>query len=140
MQEGKLTPAWNLTLTLLADTFAIGRLAPDAAIPAWAGTSAGAGGFVSITRTADELSIVCAQAKVPAGVTAERGWRCLKVEGPFDLTGAVGVLAALAAPLAEAGIGIFTVSTYDTDYLLIGEPNLDRASAALTSTGHTIHS
>ena len=128
---------WNLTLTLLPGTFAICRLASDAAIPAWATSGAGAG-FASITRTADELSVVCAQADVPADVTAERDWRCLKVEGPFDLSSAVGVLAALATPLANAGIGIFTVSTYDTDHLLIAETNLDRAVAALTAAGHTI--
>lgn len=130
-------PIWKLTLTLLPGTFAICRLAADVVIPAWATSSAEAG-FASITRTADELSVVCAQSDVPADVTAERGWRCLKVEGPFDLAGAIGVLAALAAPLADAGIGIFTVSTYDTDYLLVAETNLDRAAAALTAAGHTI--
>lgn len=128
---------WKLTLTLLPGTFAICRLAADAPIPAWA-TSGTSAGFTSITRTADELSVVCAQACVPADVTAERDWRCLKVEGPFDLNGTVGVLAALTAPLAEAGIGIFTVSTYDTDYLLVSETSLGRAVATLAAAGHTI--
>lgn len=132
-------PTWNLTLTLLPGTFAICRLAPDASIPAWAhADSIGTASFLSITRTADELSIVCPQSAIPDDITADRDWRCLKVEGPFDLTADTGVLATLAAPLANAGIGIFTVSTYDTDHLLVNEANLDRAIAALTAAGHTI--
>lgn len=131
-------PTWNLTLTLLPDTFAISRLSPDAALPAWARLETAASGFISITRTADELSITCQQSAVPNDVTADRDWRCLKVEGPFDLTADTGVIATLAAPLASAGIGIFTVSTYDTDHLLINETNLDRAVATLTAAGHTI--
>ena len=134
-------PTWTLTLTLLPDTFAICRLAPDAPIPAWARLDANttsADSFSSITHTAAELSVVCPQAAVPADTIAERDWRCLRIEGPFDLTTDVGVLAALTAPLAEAGIGIFAVSTYDTDHLLVSAANLDRAVATLTAAGHTV--
>lgn len=135
MAEG----VWNLTLTLLPGAYAICRLAPDAAIPVWAGAGTAAqDSFHSLTRTAAELSVVCPASVVPASITAERDWRCLRVEGPFDLTTAIGVLAAVLTPLAAASVGIFAVSTYDTDYLLIYAANLDRAVAALAAAGHTV--
>jgi len=93
--------------------------------------------FLSITRTADELSIVSLIDAVPAGAPAETGWRCLQVVGPlsFELT---GVVASLSVPLAEARVPIFVVSTYDTDYLLIRSHDLDRACATLRDAGHVI--
>ena len=123
----------HLTLLLLPDTFAICRLAPDAPVPDWAL----AGDWFSITRTADELSVVCSQANAPASITCERDWRCLKVEGPLDLS-LTGILASLAAPLAEAGICIFAVSTYGTDYVLVKEQNVDRAVAVLSQAGYRL--
>jgi hypothetical protein len=123
----------NLTLSILPDVFAICRLAPDATIPGWAT----AGRFLSITRTHDELSIVCLQNDVPTGIHCEPGWRCLKVEGPLALM-LIGILASLTSTLAEAGINLFAVSTYDTDYLLVQEHNLDRAVQALAGAGHRI--
>jgi hypothetical protein len=125
---------WHLTLSLLPDVLAICRLSPDAPIPAWADH----GPFVSVSRSRDELSIVCPQVNVPAEVRAERDWRCLKVEGPFALDGTIGVLAALAAPLAEARVSIFAVSTFDTDYLLVQEKDLTRAVEALEGAGHRV--
>jgi uncharacterized protein len=126
--------AWRLTLALRPETYAVCRLAPDAPLPAWAE----GGSFVSITRTRDELSIVAPQARVPDGVQAERGWRCLSVEGPFDLDGVIGVLAALAVPLAEAEISIFAVSSYDTDHLLLKDQHLQRAVEVLERAGHLV--
>ena len=123
----------RLVLTLLPEPLAVCRLPPDAALAAWAGTSE----FVSITRTADELSVVCPQDAVPDCVSCERGWRCLKVAGPLQLS-AVGVLAALAAPLAEAGVSVFAVSTFDTDYLLVKEENLATALEALRRAGQNV--
>lgn len=122
----------HLNLTTLAGEFAVCRLAPDtAALPAWAT----AGPWYSITRTADELSIVCPAAQVPAGIQAERDWRMLRLTGPFpfELT---GILAAVLAPLAEATIPIFALSTYDTDYVLVKAHDLERAVAALRAAGH----
>src|SRR5438093_11466986 len=116
----------RLTLTVLADQFAVCKLTPEAPIPAWAIT----GAFSSITRTADELSIVCRQDAVPEGAVCERGWRCLRVAGTIPFS-AVGVLASLTAPLAEAGISLFAVSTFDTDYLLVKEKDLEAALDAL---------
>ena len=109
------------------------RLEPGAPIPAWAT----AGDFFSIIRTADELSVVCRQDAVPEGIPCEWGWRCLRVAGaiPFSV---VGVLASLTAPLAEAGISVFAISTFDTDYLLVKAEDLERAVDALRGQGHTI--
>ncbi len=123
----------NLTLIAAKDTHAVCRLAPEAPAPAWAA----AGSFISITRTARELSIVCPEQDVPPGVVSERGWRRLEVAGPLDFS-LVGVLAALVGPLARAGIPVFAVSTFDTDHLLIKSVDLDRAVEALKAAGHTI--
>ncbi len=124
---------WKLTLSILPDTFAVCQLEPNAALPAWATR----GSFFSLTRTSEELSIVCLQEDVPADVLAEKAWRSLKIEGPMDFA-FTGVLASLARPLADAGVSIFTLATYDTDYLLIKEQDLSRAVLALSDEGHQI--
>jgi aminoglycoside 6'-N-acetyltransferase I len=126
-------PPRQLPLLLLNGTFAVCRLNSNAPIPAWAT----ADHFFSITRTADELSVVGRQDAVPEGVVAERGWRCLRVAGTMPLS-VVGVLASLAAPLAEAGISVFTISTFDTDYLLVKEDDFEKAVAVLKQAGHSI--
>jgi len=123
----------GITLSVLPDAYAICRLEPEEAIPAWAGDI----GFVSVTRTSEELSITCAEANVPEGVPSDRGWRCLKVEGPLDLS-LTGVLASLASPLAEALVNIFAISTYDTDYLLVKDDKLSRALEVLRGSGHRL--
>ena len=125
----------SLTLSLLPGTFTICRLDPEAIIPDWAK----AGGFISITRTSDELSVVCPEANVPDGVRCDRGWRCFKVEGPLDLS-LTGVLASLANPLAEARINIFALSTFDTDYLLVKQEKATQAAEVLTRAGHRLTS
>ena len=107
------------------------RLEADAAIPIWAS----AGPFFSITRTAVELSIVCAEELVPESVRAEVGWRALEVAGPLDFA-LTGILAAIVGPLAEAGISIFAVSTFDTDYVLVKEEMLSQALEVLRAAGH----
>lgn len=124
----------RLTLSLLPDRLAICRLDPQAQTPDWATAPAS---FVSWTRTEDELSIVCPEERVPEGVRSDRGWRALKLEGPLELT-LTGIIASMAAPLAEAGIPIFMVATYDTDYLLVRDGQLDPAIAALRDGGHTV--
>jgi hypothetical protein len=120
-----------LRYRVLPGRFAICRLTPDAAVPEWATASK----FFSITRTADELSIVGEDERVPAGVLSEGGWACIQLEGPipFELT---GVLAAVLNPLAAAGIGIFAVSTFDTDCILIKADRLRSAEEALHQAGH----
>src|SRR6266704_107063 len=124
----------QLELTLLPDRFAISRLAADAPIPGWATQ----GAFFSVTRTGDELSVVCELSRVPVGVQSQPGWRVFKVHGPFVLS-EIGVLSALAAPLAAAKISLFAVSTFDTDYLLVASEALLAAVAALERAGHIIN-
>ena len=121
-------------LTLLPERFAISRLAADSPIPGWATQ----GPFFSVTRTGDELSVVCELSRVPVGVQSQPGWRVLKVHGPFVLS-EIGVLSALVAPLAEAKISLFAVSTFDTDYLLVASETLSASIAAFERAGHTIN-
>lgn len=122
-----------LTLSLLPDTLAVCRLGPGEPVPAWAWD----GDVVSVTRTRDELSIVCRADAVPAGVRAEAGWRCLAVQGPLDF-GLTGILAAVTAPLAAAEIPLFAISTYDTDYLMVKAGHLTSAIEALRGAGHRV--
>jgi hypothetical protein len=117
----------RLTLSLLPETLAVARLPAGAPLPGWIDWS---DPFVTVSRTRDELSIVCLEARVPAEAQAERGWRGFKVEGPLDFA-LTGILARLAVPLAEAGISIFAISTYDTDYLLVRTAELEAATAVL---------
>src|SRR6266481_6977052 len=126
--------ARHFELTLLPERFAISRLVAHAPIPAWATQ----GPFFSVTRTGDELSIVCDLSRVPVGVQSQPGWRVFKVHGPFVLS-EIGVLSALAAPLAAAKISLFAVSTFDTDYLLVASETLLAAVAALEHAGHTVN-
>jgi len=120
-------------LRLLPDTYAVCRLEKDAPAPDW-GTR---GLFSSVTRTAEELSVVCPDAQVPGRVKREGGWRVLKVEGPLDFS-LTGVLASLTAPLAREGISVFALSTYDTDYLLVKKEQLEKAIQALRGEGYEV--
>jgi hypothetical protein len=122
-----------LTLSLLPGRYAIVRLNPTVEPPAWALT----GAFASVTRASEEVSVVCEEAQVPWDVPGDRGWRILRLQGPFPLE-SVGVLAAVAGPLAEAGVSIFVVSTHDTDYVLVKEASVERALSALASCGHVV--
>ena len=122
-----------VTLSVLEESFSVCRLAPDADIPSWVPTK----GLVSITRTADELSIVCQSHAVPDSVRTERGFRVLKIEGPFDFS-LTGILLAVIGPLADAGVSIFAVSTYDTDYVLVKKKDLNQAVSVLSACGHTV--
>jgi uncharacterized protein len=123
----------DLDLDLLSAPYAVCRLSPSAAVPAWAAGE----DLVSITRTPEELSILCPQEKVPEGIRSERDFRVLKIRGPLDFS-LVGVLSGLMGPLAEAGISLFALSTFDTDYLLIKQDNLGRAAEILIREGHNI--
>ena len=123
----------QLTLSVLDDSFCVCRLAPDAGIPRWLPAK----GFVSVTRTADELSIVCLTDAVPETVRRESGFRVLKIKGPFDFS-LTGILRAVIGPLGDAGISIFAVSTYDTDYVLVKRTDLENAVSILHAAGHTV--
>jgi hypothetical protein len=127
-----MTPA--VTLDLFAETFAVCRLPPDAAVPEWATTP---GPFISISRTADELSITAADREVPAGVRAERDYRALRVRGVLAPE-LVGILLSIAEPLAQAGVSIFAISTFDTDYVLVKARDVAVAVDALRDAGHQV--
>ena len=122
----------GLTFRVWAGRWAVCRFGPSEPVPPWAWT-----GFASVTRTPDELSIVCAEDVVPAGIQMERDWACLQLQGPFAFT-LTGVLASFLAPLAEARVPIFALSTYDTDWVLIPGTRLDDALRALAAAGHDL--
>lgn len=126
-------PSRRHSLQEIDGTFAVCRLTHDSTLPAWIGTE----GFTSITRTRDELSIVCAESLVPSDVRCERDWRCLRVVGSMAFT-EVGVLASLVAPLAMAGISVFAISTFDTDYLLVKAKDWQATLAELKRVGHDV--
>src|SRR5712692_7262823 len=123
----------KLDLSLLPHKYAVCQFHPDKHIPYWALL----GDFVSLTRTHEELSIVCQQDYVPGDIEAERGWRCVQVQGAFDFS-AAGVHASLAIPLAEADISVLAIATYATDYLLLKEQDVERALLVLEQAGHSI--
>ena len=124
----------SFELSLLAETFTICHLAAYAAVPEWATQ----GQFFSITRTSEELSIIAESDLVPERLRTEVSWRVMKVHGPFDLS-EVGVLAVLVQALAAAGVSVFAVSTFDTDYLLVQCNQLREAVAGLRNASHTVH-
>ena len=120
-----------LRFSVVAGSYAVLRLAPDAEVPPGVLVPP----FHSVTRTPAELSVVCPDEAVPEEAKAERGWAILALEGPFpfELT---GILASILVPLAKAGVGIFALSTFDTDYVLVKGDRLHDALAALAAAGH----
>ena len=122
----------NFAIALLPETFAICRLTSGAAIPDWV-----QGEFISITRTQEELSIVCRQENVPDGVRAELDWRCLRIVGQLDFS-LVGVIAQITGLLAKADISVFVMSTYDTDYFLVRQFDVDQTVESLKQAGHSV--
>jgi len=118
---------------LMDGTYAIVRLAPDAPAPQWATK----GLFTSISRSVEELSIVCPAENLPQDVETQHRWQCFKLEGPFPFS-MTGVLLSFIEPLSSNGIPIFAVSTYDTDYVLIQEEWVGAALTALQNAGHEL--
>ena len=123
----------KLNFRMLAGSYAIVRLAPTAMVPDWATN----GEFTSISRTAEELSIVCPAGNVPADIHSAHRWVCLKLEGPFPFS-QTGVLLSFIEPLSTKGIPIFAISTYDTDYVLIQEEFANASLNVLQEAGHQI--
>ena len=123
----------QLQLSLLKDKYCIYTLPNTATIPDWALTQS----LVSITRTEKELTIVCRQEILPSQYQSDLNWRCFKIDGSFDLN-QIGVISSISSPLADAGISIYVISTYDTDYFLIQEQNLEQTISTLSDIGHNI--
>lgn len=115
-----------LTMKLLKEKYGVCRLGKTQLIPEWAQNS----DFFSITRTSDELSIVCIEESIPNNVKCEKDWRILKIEGPLDFS-LIGILASVSKILAQKGISIFAISTYDTDYILVKNKDIDNAIQSL---------
>lgn len=120
-------------LELRPERFAVVKLERGAEIPWWVESSA----FFSVTRIEAELSIVCDETAVPHSEKAQKGFRCFAVHGPLGFD-EVGILSAVAHPLAEAGISIFTVSSYDTDYVFVADETVDEALRVLSAAGHSV--
>jgi hypothetical protein len=123
----------QLQLSLLKDKYGICTLPNTAPIPDWALTQS----LASITRTEKELTIVCRLEILPSQYQSDLKWRCFKIDGSFDLN-QIGVISSISSPLADAGISIYVISTYDTDYFLIQEQNLKQTISVLSSSGHSI--
>lgn len=130
---GSSASAPGMTLKVLPEQLAIAHLGPKEAVPRWADQ----GGFSCITRTQESLTIVCAQVFVPSGVPSDLGWRCIEVQGPLDLS-LTGILASLVTPLGEAGIPVFVMSSFETDFILVKQARLAEARRALERAGHSI--
>jgi hypothetical protein len=120
-----------LTFVVQPGGYAIAKLAHNAEVPAWAL----GGSFFSLTRTSEELSIVVAEKSLPQNFEASSGWRLLKLQGPFAFD-EVGIVAAIAGPLAKNHVGIFVLSTYNTDYLLVQNKHIRAAVDTLQRAGH----
>ena len=125
----------DLELHVLPGRMAICRLDPQEALPPWAGSAV----LSSVTRTPDETTVVCREENVPAGVTCNKGWRCLRIGGTLDFS-ETGILSSVTAPLAGAGIPVYALSTYSTDLILIKEEDLSQAVFALVRSGDRVFS
>ena len=123
----------KLQLSLLDEVYGICIFPNNAPVPEWAVTAS----LYSITRTKKELTIVCPQSVIPSDCEYDSNWRCFRIDGSFDLN-QVGVISSLAAPLAQAGVSIFVVSSYDTDYFLVTGEKVEKAIAVLSDNGHLI--
>lgn len=123
----------QITLELADGEYAVSRLQADAPMPSWADGP----GFVTISRSAVELSIVCLAERVPDGTTTEAGWSCLRFVGPFAF-GATGIVLSVVRPLAQGGLGVFVISTFDGDHILLKQADLSRALVLLENAGHLL--
>lgn len=122
-----------LTMKLLKEKYGVCRLYKDETIPLWAQNS----NFFSITKTNDELSIVCAENDIPSDIKCEKDWRILKVEGPLDFS-LIGILSSISTILAQKGISIFAISTYDTDYILVKNKDIDNAVKSIVEERYEV--
>lgn len=122
-----------LTMELMKGLYGVCRLNSDEVLPEWAFQ----GSFYSITKTSDELSVVCSQENIPKGIMCERDWRILRIIGPLDFS-LIGILSSISTILAKKGISIFAVSTYDTDYILVKDKDTGYAIEALSAQKYEI--
>lgn len=120
-------------LVELPGRYTVARLDPGAVIPAWADGD----GFVSITRNRSELSILCRSERVPADIRQDGGWICYHLPGPFAFDD-TGVVLSVIQPISSNGIGIFVVSTFDGDHIMVKEEHREDATRHLVAVGHRV--
>ena len=123
----------KLSLKILPGQMAVYRLEPSAPLPDWIDNAT----FHSITRTEEELTLVCRHVHVPAGIKCESGWKCFRVQGVLDFS-EIGIMFSITQPLAKSGVSVFVISTFDTDYFLVKRKDLPKAIDALTAAGHQV--
>lgn len=123
----------KLKIKLLEKKFCVCRLNKNDTVPEWTRNN----DFCSITRTSEELSIVCMQNNVPDDIKCEKDWRILKIEGPLDFS-LVGILASISEILSQSKISIFAISTYNTDYILVKDSEISNAVNELSKSGYEI--
>ncbi len=121
----------SVSLHVASGRFSVCRLASDAVV------AEGDGAFWSVTRTPDEVSVVCEVGREPPEATVVGPWALISVAGPLEFS-LVGILESLLAPLASAGVSVFTVSTFNTDHVLVRDGDLERALSALRAAGHSV--
>ncbi|MFB9995164.1 ACT domain-containing protein [Deinococcus oregonensis] len=125
----------SLTLSLMTGRYVVAQLPPFSALPTWAAS----GTLWAVMGAPDEVSIVTAEDSVPSplpeGLKLEGGWAAIRLHGPFPFH-LTGILAAVLNPLKAAGVGIFALSTFDTDYVLVKAEQVAQARTALQEAGH----
>lgn len=125
----------QLELQVMTSTLAVCQLRSTEAVPPFPAEAE----FFCAVRSASETSVICSEALVPTGAKVESGWRAMFISSPLDFT-MIGILSMLLSPLTAAGIGIMTVSTYNTDYIFVKQRNLDRTVEIFKELGHTVRS
>lgn len=120
-----------MVLIEYSEPYVVVSLPPASEIPAWAINTQ----FMSVTRTSEELSVICQERYLPPEQTAESGWYLIGCQGPLSFS-AVGIMAKITAVLAGAGLSVLTIATYNTDYVLTRNPNA--AHNALRSAGYEV--
>lgn len=123
----------KLNLKLLKGEYSVCRFDKNDEIPKWIFNEE----FFSITKTEDELSIVCLQDNIKENIKCEKGWKVLKIEGPLDFS-LIGILSRISTLMANNDISIFAISTYDTDYILIKEESINKAIKVLEDSNYNI--
>jgi len=127
----KIESSANLVLSVLSETFTIHKLSLDTSIPEGLLKN----NFYSVSKTENELSLVCAQIIEVQSLQSSKGWKCIKVKGPLDLN-LTGILAGISDILTRGNISIFAISTFDTDYILVRSQNLSSARNKLSKAGY----
>jgi uncharacterized protein len=123
-----------LTFIVLPNEYALCRLEVNDTVPAWALSSS----FYTISKTTDELSVVCETTCVPEGIKFDKGWRLLKIAAVLDLS-LTGITAKFSTALANAGVNLCVIATYDTDYIMVKEEKLLVAIEALEHAGFIVN-